>query len=343
MNAVAIIDRQFGRLLAESASGDTGLPLASSSQSWDASDARQKIAKWASSDGSGDPKTLDWAKYRKAFFWFDDKEHELLGSYKLPFATIVGGDLKAVWSAIDSVVGRLKQTHGIPDEQIKTIKSKIRTYYRRFGKGKPPFDRVEDLYLKLPGTRRQPLLVEGKLTPRQLRFLFAQKYAEQKGLHTIGQAGTPLGKQLSFAGGGLSAAKEAARRELGLSGLKGPRSAGTQIGTMKKVIAGTLRERLLSADQRHELTTRAKNGKPRQLDLKLGVKTSEGGMVKSTFYSNDGKHDYQASGVLGMRQYLLAANRSRKMESGFENFTSTQIQERFMKIIKAKTAKPSAA
>jgi len=45
MNASAIVDRQFTRLLSEASSGDSGLPLASLSQGWDAGDARQKIAR----------------------------------------------------------------------------------------------------------------------------------------------------------------------------------------------------------------------------------------------------------------------------------------------------------
>lgn len=338
MNACALI----GRILSEAASGDIGLHLASSSQAWDAADARQKIAKWASSDGSGDVKAIDWVRYRKAFLWYDDKEPEQVGSYKLPFATVVGGELKAVWTAIVAVTQRLSKTQGIPDAEMKAIKGKIRTYYKRFGKGKPPFDRVEDLYLALPGQKRQPLLIEGKLTPRQLRFLFAMNYASQKGLHTVGQAGTPLGKQMSFAGGGLSAAKLAARQQLGLSGLKGPKSAGTQLGTMKQVISNTLRTRLLAADVRHDLATVAKSKKPRQLDLKLKTKTSDDKMVKSTFFSNDGKQNYQASGVLGMRQYLLAAHRGRKLPEGFENWSTQQIQDRFMATVKTKATAKAA-
>lgn len=195
-------------------------------------------------------------------------------------------------------------------------------------------DRVDELYLVLPGVAPYRLLTEERLTPRQLRFLFAAKYAAQMGVHTVGRGGTPIGKQRSLGGGGLSAVKTSARREMKLSGLAGPKAAGSQEPLLRATIAQTLRQRLLDADQRHELATRAKSGKPRQYTLRTQVKTSSGGAVKSTFFSNDGKHDYQTSGALGMRQYLLAAHKGRRLPEGFENWSPKQIEERFMATMK---------
>jgi len=43
------------------------MPFADRGRSWDAAAARKSIAKWASSDGSGDKDTINWPKYGRAF------------------------------------------------------------------------------------------------------------------------------------------------------------------------------------------------------------------------------------------------------------------------------------
>lgn len=51
---------------------------------WDGSAAAKRIAKWASSDGSGDPDTISWAKYRKGFAVYEPDADETLGGYSFP-------------------------------------------------------------------------------------------------------------------------------------------------------------------------------------------------------------------------------------------------------------------
>lgn len=354
MNLSALIDRHVERALFEAASGSGDLPLAPLTKPWDGDGARERIAKWASSDGSGDPENISWDRFRKGFMWYDSEKPETVTSFKLPFADVIGGNLKAVWSGISAVAGVLSGARGgvkgIPEADLKTIKAKVRTYYRRFEKGKPSFDKMEEgpvRYLCLPGCEPVILvsnhsLFESKLTPRQLRFLFAMKYAQEKGHVTVGKAGTPLGKQLAFTtpgamlrGIGLQQTKGVVRQQLGLGKLGGPKAAGGG-AAIRQIAAAHLQKRLLSQDERHDLLTRGKGQKPRQLELKTKVKTSTGGAVKSTFFSNDSKHDYQASGVLGMRQYLLAASKGRKLEAGFENFSPNMVRARFLATVKAK-------
>lgn len=101
------IGRRPARLLSEAASGESGLPLAPETTKWDATDARLKIAKWASSDGSGDVAKVNWGKYRKAFLWYDDSKPEGLGSYKLPkrfaaLSALAGGQVSFMHSNIET-------------------------------------------------------------------------------------------------------------------------------------------------------------------------------------------------------------------------------------------------
>ena len=105
------------------ASGDTGLPLSERDRAWDAPDATKRVAKWASSDGSGDKDKVDWGKYGKAFFAGSGTD---FGGYKLPFADIIGGKLTAVWRGVTAAAARLNQTQGVDKAAVQ---GKIAGYY----------------------------------------------------------------------------------------------------------------------------------------------------------------------------------------------------------------------
>ena len=66
------------------------------SAEWDGSAARDRLAKWASSDGSGDKDKMDWAKYRRGFAWYDSDNAESFGSYKFPHHDIKNDTLTVV-------------------------------------------------------------------------------------------------------------------------------------------------------------------------------------------------------------------------------------------------------
>lgn len=53
------------------------------SDSWDASAAKKRIAKWASTDGSGDKEKIRWDRYEKGFL-FVDGPRDNFGSYSYP-------------------------------------------------------------------------------------------------------------------------------------------------------------------------------------------------------------------------------------------------------------------
>ena len=42
------------------------------------------MAKWASSDGSGDPDTINWTKYRRGFAVYEPDAADTLGGYGFP-------------------------------------------------------------------------------------------------------------------------------------------------------------------------------------------------------------------------------------------------------------------
>jgi HK97 family phage prohead protease len=106
------------------------LPLAPRDRSWDKEDALSRVRK--ATDSLEKPST----SYKKAFFWFDENNEDLFGSYKLPFADIVddGNELHAVPRAIFAVAAVLRGARGgvdIPEKDANRIKENVNRYYAK--------------------------------------------------------------------------------------------------------------------------------------------------------------------------------------------------------------------
>jgi len=114
------------------ASGASDLPIAPRDTAWDAAAADKRVQEYA-----GGKDNMDWAKYGKAFFYVDETNKELLGSYKLQFADVIDGSLVAVPKGIFAVAGVLNGARGgvnIPDSDAMEIKDKVAAYYARLSK-----------------------------------------------------------------------------------------------------------------------------------------------------------------------------------------------------------------
>lgn len=122
--------------------GKRGLSLAPEDRSWDATRARKSMRVWASSDGSGEKDKMNWAKYRQGHTWYDPDDVENFGAYKLPFAEVLDGTLKAVWRGVAAAMGNLlgaRQKPDIPESDRKLVYSFLVSYYKKFDKDPPEF------------------------------------------------------------------------------------------------------------------------------------------------------------------------------------------------------------
>jgi len=135
--------------LARKATGASDLPIADRGMAWDSVAADKRVRAWAT-EGTN----MDWAKYGKAFFYFDTSKPEQFGAYKLQFADIVEGELKAVPRGIFAVAAVLNGDRGgvdLPDADRADIKSKVSAYYDRMANEfddsqmQAPFERSEML------------------------------------------------------------------------------------------------------------------------------------------------------------------------------------------------------
>ncbi len=107
---------------------------------WDGASAKKELAKWASSDGSGDKDKMDWSKYAKGFAWFDSEKKETFGAYKLPHHTVKDGKLVVVWKGVAAAMAVLNGGRGgtkIPVSDKAKVRSHLAKHYKQFGKEVP--------------------------------------------------------------------------------------------------------------------------------------------------------------------------------------------------------------
>jgi hypothetical protein len=98
---------------------------------WDGDSAKEQIFEWA-----GWPDEEDPEKAKAGFFAYDDSEPTQKQSYKLPFAVVVDGDLKAVPRGIQAVAAVLEGSRGgvnLPDSVIAEVRKKVEEYYDEMG------------------------------------------------------------------------------------------------------------------------------------------------------------------------------------------------------------------
>lgn len=109
-------------------------------RAWDGNAAKRNLARWASSDGSGDKDKIDWAKYRKGFAWYDPANAQNFEAYKLPHHDVIDGQLSAVWNGVSSAMAVCMGSMGgvdIPEDQLPAVIGHLAKHYKQFGKEPP--------------------------------------------------------------------------------------------------------------------------------------------------------------------------------------------------------------
>lgn len=116
-------------------SGAEDLPLAADDREWDGDEATDNIFEWATDGDEVDPK-----KVQKGHFAYNADEPDEQESYKLPFADVIDGELKAVPSALHAVAAVLEGSRGgvdLPDDVKKKVRDKVQKYYDKMGEKVP--------------------------------------------------------------------------------------------------------------------------------------------------------------------------------------------------------------
>lgn len=130
------------------------LPLADAGVGWDGAAAEKSIRAWA---GGPNKEDVDWEKYAKGFFWVDPENSDNFTGYKLPFADVVDGELKAIPAGIFAVAGAVQGSRGgvdIDDSELDKVKGVVAKYYEKMGKT-PPWSKEEKAGRMLSGANIQ--------------------------------------------------------------------------------------------------------------------------------------------------------------------------------------------
>lgn len=110
------------------------LPLAAPGRRWDAEAADRHVRAWAGAEEKPTP------GYREAYVWYDGDRPGEFGSYKLPIADVVDGELKVVPRAVRAAGGVVQGARGgvdVPEKDIGRIKALLARYYAKMGEKAP--------------------------------------------------------------------------------------------------------------------------------------------------------------------------------------------------------------
>jgi len=130
-------------ILTNEVSGNKNLKTFPEDKKWDAAGAKRRIRKWA----GGEKEDIDWTLYQQAFAYVDENDAKNFTSYKLPFADVEDGELKAVWKGIVAAQGALLGARGgvdIPEKERKEVHRLLGTYYKKFEKEQPEFKELDE-------------------------------------------------------------------------------------------------------------------------------------------------------------------------------------------------------
>lgn len=118
--------------------GNSNLELSDINKDWDAKGVVDRIKLWA----IGENNETDWNKYKQAFAYRNEEDEKSFSSYKLPFADVEDGKLKAVWAGISKAQATLlagESDLDISEDEKRKAHSFLGIYFRKFSKEHPEF------------------------------------------------------------------------------------------------------------------------------------------------------------------------------------------------------------
>lgn len=139
---------------------ETGSPQLKTVDSvWDRDSAVERMKSLSGTD----KENLNWAKYAQGFAYVDQSDLKNFSSYKLPFADVIDGELKAVWGGVqDSMSALLAAKAGLdlPDSSRREAYGLLKVYYKAFGKEAPEFKSFESVSQVIDAHRKGHLRPE---------------------------------------------------------------------------------------------------------------------------------------------------------------------------------------
>ena len=112
-------------------------------ESWDSSEARASLVKWASADGTGEKETLDWSKFAKGFGWINLEKADQFRSYTLCHHTVKDDEFCVVLAGLTEAMAALLNNLSISN--AKDVYDHLAKHYAEFNLTAPELkDYTED-------------------------------------------------------------------------------------------------------------------------------------------------------------------------------------------------------
>lgn len=115
------------------------LPLAGRERRWNVDAADERVRRFV--DAEDEPNE----RYRDMHVWYDSKQKENFGSYKLLIADVVNGRLRAIPRAIMAAAAVVDGARGgvdIPERELDSVRSHLAKYYRKMS-DTPPWEKSD--------------------------------------------------------------------------------------------------------------------------------------------------------------------------------------------------------
>lgn len=117
--------------------GSKSLPISDKSE-WDASAADKRMRKHA---GGPKKEDINWSTYAKGFVYVDPDNKENFSGYKLPFADVIDGELRATWGGVNTAMGVVNGAMGgVEGVDRKKAYNFLKSYYKKFDTEAPEFN-----------------------------------------------------------------------------------------------------------------------------------------------------------------------------------------------------------
>lgn len=107
---------------------------------WDSLRAQASLAKWSSTDGSGEKETIDWGLYSKGFAFVDIANAEKLSSYKYPHHVVIDKEMVAVYKGVTKAMADVLGHKEALGDDAKGVYEHLVGHYEDAGKKAPPFE-----------------------------------------------------------------------------------------------------------------------------------------------------------------------------------------------------------
>jgi hypothetical protein len=108
--------------------------LADRGRKWDGAAAEKRVRKWAGAEDEPNQ------KYRDAHIWYDSADKDNFTAYKLLFADVIGGKLKAVPRGVMIAGAIMNGARGgidLPMADVGRVKSHLAKYYKKMDEAAP--------------------------------------------------------------------------------------------------------------------------------------------------------------------------------------------------------------